>query len=162
MDFCRMKITLLLVGKTTEEYLNTGISVYVKRIVHYLPFEIIELTALKSKGKITPAQQKEAEADIILKHINKSDRVILLDEKGKEKSSAEFADFLNHQMNSGIKNLFFVVGGPYGFSEQVYSKAYSTISLSKMTFSHQLVRLVFVEQLYRAFTILKNEPYHHE
>jgi 23S rRNA (pseudouridine1915-N3)-methyltransferase len=157
-----MKITLLLAGKTTEEYLNTGVSIYVKRIVHYLPFEIIELPAFKSKGKITPEQQKEAEADIILKHLNKSDRIVLLDEKGKTKSSTEFADFLNQQMNSGIKNLFFVVGGPFGFSERVYSKAHLMISLSKMTFSHQLVRLVFVEQLYRALTILKNEPYHHE
>jgi len=157
-----MKITLLLVGKTTEEYLNTGIAVYVKRIVHYLPFEIIELTVLKLKGKPTPAQQKEVEADIILKHLIKSDRIVLLDEKGKENNSAAFADFLNQQMNASIKNLFFVVGGPYGFSERIYSKAHSTISLSKMTFSHQLVRLVFAEQLYRALTILKNEPYHHE
>lgn len=157
-----MKISLIVVGKTDEEYLKTGISRYEQRLVHYTGFSIRIIPSLKNTKNITSSQQKEKEAELILQAIEGCDQVILLDEKGKEYRSSEFANFLQQHMNSGIKHLAFVVGGPFGFSESVYKKATGKLSLSAMTFSHQMIRLLFVEQLYRAFTILKNEPYHNE
>lgn len=157
-----MKISLIVVGKTEEEYLKTGISQYEQRLVHYTGFSIRIIPSLKNTKNIAPAQQKEKEAELILQAIEGCDHVVLLDEKGKEYRSSEFAVFLQQRMNSGIKHLAFVVGGPFGFSESVYKKATGKLSLSAMTFSHQMIRLLFVEQLYRAFTILKNEPYHNE
>ncbi len=157
-----MKITLLLTGKTTESYIKEGFIIFEKRIKHAVPFETIIIPDIPSSKKQNPAQVKEKEADIQLKYIKENDFVVLLDENGREFRSIEFADFLQKQMNSSVKNLFFLVGGPYGFSERIYNRANAKISLSKMTFSHQIIRLLFMEQLYRAFSIIRNEPYHHE
>jgi 23S rRNA (pseudouridine1915-N3)-methyltransferase len=157
-----MKITLILNGKTEEDYLLTGISAYEKRLKHYIPFETIVIPALKNTKALSIEQQKEKEGELLFKEIQSTDRLILLDEGGKEYNSVDFSGFLQQQMNTGIKNLVFVVGGPYGFSDEVYKRANGKISLSRMTFSHQMVRLFFVEQLYRGMTILKNEPYHHQ
>lgn len=157
-----MKISLIVVGKTDEEYLKTGISQYEQRLVHYTNFSIRIIPSLKNTKNFTPSQQKEKEAELILQSVEGCDQIILLDEKGKEYRSTEFANLLQQHMNSGIKHLAFVVGGPFGFSESVYKKATGKLSLSAMTFSHQMIRLLFIEQLYRAFTILKNEPYHNE
>ncbi|MGB3948598.1 MAG: 23S rRNA (pseudouridine(1915)-N(3))-methyltransferase RlmH [Bacteroidia bacterium] len=156
-----MKITLVLNGKTEDEYLIKGVSIYEQRLKHYISFESIVFPALKNTKALSVEQQKQKEGELLLKHIQSSDRLILLDEGGKEYNSVQFSDYLQQQMNSGIKNLVFVVGGPYGFSDEIYKRANGKISLSQMTFSHQMVRLFFVEQLYRAMTILKNEPYHH-
>lgn len=156
-----MKITLVLNGKTEDDYLIKGVSIYEQRLKHYISFETIVFPALKNTKALSIEQQKQKEGELLLKQIQSSDRLILLDEGGKEYNSVQFSDYLQQQMNSGIKNVVFVVGGPYGFSEEVYKRANGKISLSKMTFSHQMVRLFFVEQLYRAMTILKNEPYHH-
>lgn len=157
-----MKITLILNGKTEDDYLLTGISAYEKRLKHYIPFETIVIPALKNTKALSIEQQKEKEGELLFKEIQSTDRLILLDEGGKEYNSVDFSGFLQQQMNTGIKNLVFVVGGPYGFSDEVYKRANGKISLSRMTFSHQMVRLFFVEQLYRGMTILKNEPYHHQ
>jgi 23S rRNA (pseudouridine1915-N3)-methyltransferase len=157
-----MKIILLLTGKTDKNYLSDGIAVYEKRIVRYLPFEIMTLPDIKNTKNLSEGQQKQLEGEKISKIIAKADSVILLDEHGKTCDSRTFAGMLQQQMNSGIKSLVFVIGGPYGFSEDVIRQAGQKIALSKMTFSHQLVRLLFMEQLYRAFTIINNEPYHHE
>ena len=157
-----MKITLILNGKTEEDYLLTGILAYEKRLKHYVSFESIVIPALKNTKALSIEQQKEKEGELLFKEIQSFDRLILLDENGKEHNSVEFSGFLQQQMNSGIKNLVFVVGGPYGFSDAVYKRANGKIALSKMTFSHQMVRLFFVEQIYRGMTILKNEPYHHQ
>jgi 23S rRNA (pseudouridine1915-N3)-methyltransferase len=156
-----MKITLVLSGKTEDDYLIKGFKVYEQRLKHYISFETVVIPALKNTKALSVQQQKEKEGELILKNISSSDKVILLDENGKEYTSAEFSGFIQQQMNSGIKNLVFVVGGPYGFSEDVYKRGNGKIALSKMTFSHQMVRMFFAEQLYRAMTILKNEPYHH-
>lgn len=156
-----MKITLILNGKTEDDYLITGFLNYEKRLKHYTSFETIVIPALKNTKSLTVEQQKQKEGELLLKSIQTADILILLDENGKEYNSVGFSDYLQKQMNSGIKNLIFVVGGPYGFSNDVYKRANGKIALSKMTFSHQMVRLFFIEQLYRAFTILKNEPYHH-
>ena len=157
-----MKITLILNGKTDDDYLLTGISAYEKRLKHYIPFETVVIPALKNTKALSIEQQKEKEGELLFKEIQSTDRLILLDEGGKEYNSVDFSGFLQQQMNTGIKNLVFVVGGPYGFSDEVYKRANGKISLSRMTFSHQMVRLFFVEQLYRGMTILKNEPYHHQ
>jgi 23S rRNA (pseudouridine1915-N3)-methyltransferase len=157
-----MKITLILNGKTEDDYIQKGFAIFEQRLKHYLPFECIVIPALKNTKALSVEQQKQKEAELVFKCIQPADRLILLDENGKEYSSTGFSIFIQQQMNSGIKNLVFVVGGPYGFSEELYKRATAKISLSKMTFSHQMVRLFFVEQLYRAMTILKNEPYHHE
>jgi len=157
-----MKITLILVGKTDDSYISEGFSVFEKRVKHYISFETIILPALKNTKALTIEQQKQKEGELILKHLQPTDRLILLDENGKSFTSVEFSSFFQQQMNSGVKNLVFLVGGPYGFSEEIYKIANGKISLSKMTFSHQMVRLFFIEQLYRAMTILKNEPYHHQ
>ena len=156
-----MKITLLLTGKTTEKYISEGIELYEKRIKRYLPFEIKEIPALKNNSSMSEEVQKKKEGEAILKEISAPDFVLILDEKGKETDSIKFSGMLQQYMNQSVKHVVFVVGGAYGFSDEVYKRANGKISLSKMTFSHQLVRLVFVEQLYRALTIIKGEPYHH-
>jgi len=156
-----MKITFLTVGKTEDAYLKEGIEKYVKRLKHYTRLEIIELPELKNTKALTPEQQKVKEAEMILKKIGVTDHVILLDENGIEFTSKQFAGYINKKAVSSGVNLVFIVGGPYGFDEQVYQRANDKLSLSLMTFSHQMVRLFFTEQLYRAFTIIKGEPYHH-
>jgi len=157
-----MKIKLLVVGKTDNRHLISLIDDYTKRLKFYIPFEMEIIPDIKREKNMSEANLKKAEGDAILKHIATADNVILLDEKGKSFSSVGFSKLLQKKMNSGLKTLVFVIGGPYGFGEDVYNRANGKISLSSMTFSHQMVRLFFVEQLYRAFTILRNEPYHHE
>jgi 23S rRNA (pseudouridine1915-N3)-methyltransferase len=157
-----MKIKLLVIGKTDDKNLLQLISTYQNRLQHYIKFELEVIPDIKNAKNLSQLQQKEKEGQLILGKLQSSDQLILLDEKGKELRSLEFANWLQKKMNSGIKQLVLVIGGPYGFSESVYKKASGKISLSKMTFSHQMIRLFMVEQLYRGFTILKNEPYHHE
>ncbi|MGI4020158.1 MAG: 23S rRNA (pseudouridine(1915)-N(3))-methyltransferase RlmH [Janthinobacterium lividum] len=157
-----MKITLLSIGKTEESYLNEGINIYLKRLKHYIKLEITEIPELKNTKGLSQDQQKVKEAELILKKITSTDYVILLDERGLELSSLQFADLLNKRMLASTQNLVFVIGGPYGFDNSIYQRANEKLSLSKLTFSHQMVRLFFAEQVYRAFTILKGEPYHHE
>ena len=157
-----MTIRLLTIGKTDSKQLEELISIYKKRLSHYVKFEVDTISDIKNSKNLSKQQQKQKEGDLILKQIIPSDFLIVLDENGKQFSSVEFSNLLQKRMNSGIKNLVFVIGGPYGFSNEVYLRANSKISLSKMTFSHQMVRLFVVEQIYRAFTILKNEPYHHD
>ena len=156
-----MKITLLVVGKTTSAQVESWIQEYQKRLTHYLPFALQVIPELKNTKALTPDQQKQAEGELILRAVAQSADLVLLDEHGKEFRSIEFADYIQKKMSSG-RDVVFVVGGPYGFSEAVYQRANGKISLSKMTFSHQMVRLFFVEQIYRAMTILRGEPYHHE
>lgn len=157
-----MNIKLVSIGKTDEKSLDLLIEKYLKRIKRYIKFDFLIIPDLKNSKNLSVEQQKEKEGELILKNLQSSDVVILLDEKGKEYSSVIFSKFLAKKMLSGTKNLVFVIGGPYGFSDAVYIRTTQKVSLSKMTFSHQMVRLFFVEQVYRAFTILKNEPYHHE
>jgi 23S rRNA (pseudouridine1915-N3)-methyltransferase len=156
-----MKISLILVGKTEENWVKEGVDIYTKRLKHYLPFSAIELPALKGIGNLSQLQQKEKEGELILKACTGAERIFLLDEQGKEYNSPGFATFLQMQMNSSVKHLAFVVGGPFGFSEEIYKRANGKISLSQMTFTHQMIRLFYTEQLYRAMTILKGEKYHH-
>ena len=156
-----MTIKLLAIGKTDSSYLGELISAYENRLKHYIKFDLELLPDIKNNKNLSEALQKEKEGEAILKRIAPTDILILLDEKGKQYTSLEFSDYLQKKMNSGVKQLVFVIGGPYGFSATVYGKAQGKISLSKMTFSHQMIRLFVVEQFYRAFTILKNEPYHH-
>ena len=157
-----MKITFLTVGKTEDAYIREGIDKYIKRLKHYTKLELVEIAELKNTKALTQEQQKNKEAELILKKISLQDEVILLDENGTTLSSVGFADLLDKKINSSVANLVFVVGGPYGFDERVYQRANDKLSLSRMTFSHQMVRLFFMEQLYRAFTITKGEPYHHQ
>ncbi len=157
-----MKIKLLAIGKTDAKNLQSLIETYQNRLKHYINFELEIIPDIKNVKNLSEAQQKEKEGNLILKKLAATDVLILLDEKGKEFRSIEFSKYLQKKMNSGIKQLVVVIGGPYGFSEAVYKKSQGKISFSKMTFSHQMIRLFVVEQLYRAFTILKNEPYHHE
>lgn len=156
-----MKIILLVVGKTTDARLQALIEEYQKRLAHYVPFELKVIPELRNAKNLSMDEQKQREGELILAASDASSRMILLDEHGKEYRSVDFAVQLNKWMSAG-RNLIFVVGGPYGFSEDVYSRAESKISLSQMTFSHQMIRLLFVEQIYRACTILRGEPYHHE
>lgn len=156
-----MKITLLIVGKTEDAYLKEGIDKYLKRLKYYTKFEIAEIPELKNTKALTPEQQKAKEAELILKRLLPTDHVILLDENGVQLSSHQFATYIDKKAISSVSNLVFIVGGPYGFDQAVYQRANDQVSLSKMTFSHQMVRLFFTEQLYRAFTIIKGEPYHH-
>ena len=156
-----MKITLLVVGKTTDSHIEALIQEYQKRLTHYVPFTLQVIPELKNTKALTSEQQKQAEGELILRTITPATDLILLDEHGKEYRSIEFADYIQKRMSSS-RDVVFVVGGPYGFSEAVYQRANGKISLSKMTFSHQMVRLFFVEQIYRAMTILRGEPYHHE
>jgi 23S rRNA (pseudouridine1915-N3)-methyltransferase len=156
-----MKTLLILVGKTTDKHFQVGISDYVERISHYMPFELVTIPELRNTKSLTEEQQKTAEGELILKQLQSSDTVILLDEHGRELRSIEFAHWLEQKRNTA-RRLIFIIGGPYGFSSEVYERANEKLSLSKMTFSHQMVRLIFTEQLYRACTIIKGEPYHHE
>lgn len=156
-----MTIKLLAIGKTDQKSLQNLIDDYKKRLGFYIRFEIEIIPDLKNVKHLSEAQQKEKEGGLILARTQNSDVVILLDENGKQLNSISFSEYLQKHMNSGIKTLIFVIGGPYGFSEAVYNRANGKLGLSKMTFSHQMVRLFFIEQVYRGFTILKNEPYHH-
>ena len=156
-----MDIKLIAVGKTDKTELDQLIKSYQNRLMHYVRFSFEIIPDLKNSKNLSKRLQKEEEGKLILSKISNSDRLILLDENGQEMNSVGFSDFLQKQMNSGLKRLVLVIGGPYGFSEDVYKKASSKLALSKMTFSHQMVRLFIIEQLYRSFTILKNEPYHH-
>ncbi len=157
-----MKIKLIAIGKTDDKNLIHLIENYQKRLSHYVKFEFKVIPDIKKAKNLSETEQKEREGLLILKEITSTDQLILLDENGHEFRSVEFSRFMQKKMNSGIKQLVFVIGGPYGFSKTVYQKNQGKVSLSKMTFSHQMIRLFMVEQLYRAFTILKNEPYHHE
>ena len=157
-----MKIKLLLVGKTTDNRLTALIDEYTNRLKHYVGFETIIIPELKNAKSLTVEQQKAKEGELIIGKCENSDHVILLDEKGKQFSSVKFSGYLANLMLTSNKSTVFVVGGPYGFSEKVYTRSNALISLSSMTFSHQMIRLLFVEQLYRAMTIIKGEPYHHE
>ena len=157
-----MKITLLSIGKTGDAYIKTGMDKYLKRLKYYTRLEITELPELKNTKALTQDQQKTKEAELLFKKITAADFVILRDEKGVELSSAQFASYLDKKAIASTSNLVFIIGGPYGFDHTVYQRANDRLSLSRMTFSHQMVRLFFVEQLYRAYTIIKGEPYHHE
>lgn len=157
-----MKITLLSIGKTEDAYIREGIDKYLKRLKHYTKLELVDLPELKNTKALTQDQQKVKEAEMILKKTTNTDFLILLDEKGMEFSSSQFASYLDKKAISSIASIVFVIGGPYGFDASVYQRANDKLSLSRMTFSHQMVRLFFVEQLYRAHTIIKGEPYHHE
>ena len=157
-----MNIKLIVISKTDQPYLQEGIDIYVKRLHHYTNFEIDVIPALKDQKGASPEEIKEREAALLLKRLEGADRIILLDEHGKEHTSVGFSQYLQKQMNASTRNLVFVVGGAFGFAPSVYSVAHDKISLSQMTFNHQMVRLFFVEQLYRAFTILRHEPYHNE
>ncbi|MFC0262543.1 23S rRNA (pseudouridine(1915)-N(3))-methyltransferase RlmH [Fontibacter flavus] len=157
-----MQIKLLAVGKTDHAALQSLIEEYVKRLGFYIKFDLEIIQDLKNTKSLREATQKDKEGEMILKKVQASDALILLDENGKQYSSEDFSDYIQKKMNSGLKQLIFVIGGPYGFSDAVYQRANGMVSLSKMTFSHQMVRLFFVEQLYRAFTIIRNEPYHHQ
>lgn len=157
-----MKTILLVVGRTVEQHFITAINDYVQRTKRYLQFEIEVIPELKNTKSLSTDIQKEKEGELILKALQPGDVVVLLDEGGKEMRSIEFADYMKRKMNTVNKRLVFVIGGPYGFSQRVYETAQEKLSLSRMTFSHQMVRLIFVEQIYRAMTILNNGPYHHE
>ena len=157
-----MRIILLAVGKTDIGWGREGLETYSSRLSHYVPFSIIEIPELKNTSALSKAQIKDKEGELILKTIRPSDRVVLLDERGKEYRSVEFADEIRKMTLGGGKDIVFVIGGAYGFSEAVYARCDGKMSLSRMTFSHQMVRTIFTEQLYRAFTIIKGEPYHHE
>ncbi|MFI3286676.1 MAG: 23S rRNA (pseudouridine(1915)-N(3))-methyltransferase RlmH [Rikenellaceae bacterium] len=157
-----MNIELLVVGKTDSSLIEEIVANYAKRVNFYCKFSITTLPDIKNTKNLTVKQQRVAEGELILRQVAESDFVTLLDERGTEYRSIDFAYWLQKRMNSGVRRLLIVIGGPYGFSEAVYARANSKVSLSKMTFSHQIVRAIFAEQIYRAFTILKNEPYHHE
>lgn len=157
-----MNIKLLAIGKTDDKNLQTLIEQYQKRLSFYVKFDLEVIPDIKNVKNLSEKEQKEKEGELILSKITPTDQLILLDENGKSFSSVGFSDYLQKKMNSGVKTLVFVIGGPYGFSDMVYQKANGKVSLSEMTFSHQMVRLFVVEQIYRAFTILRNEPYHHQ
>lgn len=157
-----MKITLLTVGKTDRDWVRQGLDIYVSRLKHYIPFSMVEIPELKNVSALSKEQIKSKEGELILKNIRPADDLILLDEHGREYTSVELAKVIQEKISYTGKDMVFVIGGAYGFSPDVYSRANSRISLSKMTFSHQMVRAIFAEQLYRAFTIMKGEPYHHE
>lgn len=157
-----MKTTLLVIGKTVENHFIKGIEEYMKRTQRYLAFDLQVIPELKNTKNITEDQQKEKEADLILKELQPNDYIVLLDERGKQMPSIEFADWMQNKMITVNKRLIFIIGGPYGFSQRIYDITQEKISLSKMTFSHQMIRLIFVEQIYRAMSILNGSPYHHE
>ena len=157
-----MNCELIVVGKTDMKEVEALVAMYTKRLNHYVRFAITTIADIRNTKKLSEAEQKRLEGEAILRLLNESDHVTLLDEHGAELRSIEFAELVQRRMSSGVKRLVFVIGGPYGFSDALYQRANSKLSLSKMTFSHQIVRAIFAEQLYRAFTILKNEPYHHE
>ena len=153
---------MLTVGKTDKDWVKQGMDIYVSRLKHYIPFSITEIPELKNVSALSREQIKAKEGELILKNVKPADNLVLLDERGKEYSSVEFAKVLQDKINYEGKDIVFIIGGAYGFSEDVYRRANSKMSLSRMTFSHQMVRAIFAEQLYRAFTIIKGEPYHHE
>lgn len=157
-----MKIELAVIGKTSIGYLKQGIDEYIKRLKHYVPFEIKYIDDIKNTKNISEGQQKRTEGAKILSLLDKSDFVVLLDEHGKEYTSMQYSSYIQKRMLSGSKKVVFVIGGPYGFSQEVYDRANDKISFSKMTFNHEMIRLIFTEQLYRAYTIINHEPYHHE
>ena len=157
-----MQIKLIAIGKTDNNAIQSLIEEYSKRLNFYIKFDFEIIPDLKNTKSLSEVLQKEKEGELILKNIIPSDDLILLDERGKSFSSMDFSAFLQKKMNSGLKQLIFVIGGPYGFSDEVYTRANGKLSISKMTFSHQMIRPFFIEQLYRGFTILRNEPYHHE
>jgi 23S rRNA (pseudouridine1915-N3)-methyltransferase len=157
-----MKILIIHCGKTEDKYLIEGVEKYENRLKHYLPVETIYIPALKNTKALSKEEQKEKEGISILSKVQNTDFIILLDEKGKQFTSVDFSKYITQHMNGGTRRIVFITGGPYGFSEEVYAKANYKIALSAMTFSHQMVRLFFIEQLYRAMTIQKGEPYHHE
>lgn len=152
----------MVVGKTTTGYLKPGIDDYTSRLKHYVPFDIQYVQDAKNTHNLSELQQKQNEGRSILASVDKSDYVVLLDEHGREMTSVQFSEYIQKRMSSGARRVVFVIGGPYGFSQEVYDRANEKISLSKMTFSHEMVRVIFAEQIYRAFTILNHEPYHHE
>ena len=157
-----MTIKLITIGKTDNKQLTSLIDDYIKRLGYYIKFSLDIIPDIKNSKNLSELQQKQKEGELILKKISTTDTLILLDENGKQFDSVDFSSYLQKHMNSGIKQLVFVIGGPYGFSKDVYKKSNGKLSLSKMTFSHQMIRLFFIEQLYRGFTILRNEPYHHK
>lgn len=157
-----MQVTLLCIGKTGKKFLEEGEQEYLKRLRHYISFQLHIIPDIKQAKSLSEAQIKQKEGELILEKVGLSDSLILLDERGKEFSSMAFSQYLQEQFNRGGKHLYFVIGGPYGFSDAVYQRANGKISLSQMTFSHQMIRLFFIEQVYRAMTILRNEPYHHQ
>lgn len=157
-----MKMTLLTVGKTDKDWVRQGLDIYISRLKHYVPFSITEIPELKNVSSLSKDQIKTREGELILKNIRPTDDVILLDEHGKEYSSMELAKIIQDKITYGGRDIVYVIGGAYGFSEAVYKRADSKLSLSRMTFSHQMVRAIFAEQIYRAFTIMRGEPYHHE
>lgn len=157
-----MQVTLLLVGKTVNRQFVELMDEYTSRVKHYIRFDIVTIPELKNTRHLSADQQKQQEGELIMKQMQAGDHVVLLDEHGKELRSTEFSRYMEQRMQTVGKRLLFVIGGPYGFSPEVYAKANEKLSLSKMTFSHQMVRLIFVEQLYRAMTIMRGEPYHHE
>ncbi|HEY0047099.1 MAG TPA: 23S rRNA (pseudouridine(1915)-N(3))-methyltransferase RlmH [Flavobacterium sp.] len=157
-----MTIKLIAIGKTDSKPLQALIDDYIKRLSFYIKFELLVIQDIKNVKNFSEAQQKEKEGELLLSKVGVADQLILLDENGKSFTSVGFSEEMQKKMNSGVKTLVFAIGGPYGFSSAVYDRAQSKIALSEMTFSHQMVRLFFIEQLYRAFTILRNEPYHHQ
>ena len=157
-----MKVSLILVGKTANKHFVELIDDYSSRVKHYIGFDPIIIPELKNTKNLSPDQQKQLEGELILRQLQPGDRVVLLDERGKEMRSIEFSSYLENKMHTVSKRLVFVIGGPYGFSPDVYERADEKLSRSKMTFSHQMIRLIFIEQLYRAMTIMRGEPYHHE
>ncbi len=157
-----MKIKLIMIGKTDSGWIDDGLGAYIKRLSHYINFSVTEIPDLKNTASLSRDVIKSREGEALLKNISQGDHVVLLDERGREFSSAEWASRLNDRISHFSGNMVFVIGGPYGFSDDVYARANEKLSLSKMTFSHQMVRVIFAEQLYRAFTIIKGEPYHHE
>lgn len=157
-----MKISLLCIGKTDDKFIQEGIDKYLKRLKHYIQFNIVVLPDVKNVKNLSESQQKEKEAELFNKHLSSGDFIVLLDENGKEYTSVEFSSFIEKKMIASVQHLVFLIGGPYGFSPEIKQRANSFVSLSKMTFSHQMVRMFFAEQIYRAFTIMKGEPYHHQ
>lgn len=156
-----MKTVMMQVGKTDDKRFLSAINEYAARIAHYMPFEILDIPDIRNTKSMTEVQQKAAEGELILKHVRPADTLVLLDEHGNELTSTGFASWLERKRNTS-RRLLFAIGGPYGFSEQVYARADERLSMSRMTFSHQMIRLIFTEQVYRACTIIKGEPYHHE
>lgn len=156
-----MKISLICIGKTDDKHIIQGIEVYTKRLKHYVGFQLLSLPDVKNNKHLSQEQQKQKEGQLLLKNIAPQDYVVLLDEKGTQYSSIEFAEILERHMLGSVNHLVYLIGGPYGFDETIYQRANAQMSLSKMTFSHQMVRLFFVEQIYRAMTIIRGEPYHH-
>jgi 23S rRNA (pseudouridine1915-N3)-methyltransferase len=157
-----MKIVLLLTGKSDASWLREAIEIYEERLSHYIDYKRVEVQEIRNVAGLSIKQMKEKEGELLLKHVKQSDRLVLLDERGEFFSSDEFANYIEKQMISGTRNIVFAIGGPYGFSESVYNRADGLLALSKFTFTHQMVRVIFLEQLYRAFTIIRGEQYHHK